>query len=226
MSMDDNRQELPSAAGTKLSREQKAGFFFVIVCGLSALILGGQYLWTHLASPFVVSYTGPRFVTGSEAEQAQIAAQKKLDTDTDGINDYDELYVYKSSPYLNDSDSDGVLDGAEITSGQDPNCAVGAECASANLEDVALDQNLQELDAQAEALAKEQAALQQALNDLYDMPPSDIRELLIQSGADSAKVQALSDDEVIQMYTSILQQLQSEQQISNSTDSNAQLVAP
>jgi hypothetical protein len=224
--MDDNRQELPNAAGTKLSREQKAGFVFVIVCGLTALIFGGQYLWTHLASPFVISYTGPRFVTGSEAEQAQLAEQKQLDSDTDGINDYDEMYVYKSSPYLSDSDSDGVPDGTEITGGQDPNCAQGAECAVANDETITLDENLQELDAQAEALAKEQAALQQALSDLYGMPISEIRQLLVQSGADPKQVEALSDDQVMQMYTGVLQQLESEQQISGLSDSIAQPIAP
>ena len=35
---------------------------------------------------------------------------KNKDTDKDGLSDYDELNFYKTSPYLEDSDSDGFSD--------------------------------------------------------------------------------------------------------------------
>lgn len=206
--MDADRRVLHTGAGTKLTREQKAGFVFVIICGFCALILGGQYLWTHMAAPFAVNYTGPKFLTGSEAEAEKIAEQRKQDSDTDTVNDYDELYIYKTSPYLADSDSDGLLDGAEIAAGQDPNCAKGASCASASNEDVLMDSGSAALDAQAAELAARQAQIDSALNDLYNKSPAEIRKLLVESGADQVQVDAMSDEEVSVMYQQILDQLQ------------------
>lgn len=44
-----------------------------------------------------------------------------MDSDSDGLNDYDELYVYYTNPKSNDTDEGGVDDGTEITYGIDPN---------------------------------------------------------------------------------------------------------
>ena len=207
-SMDDDRQVLRTEAGTKLSREQKAGFVFVIVCGLCALVLGGQYLWTHMAGPFALSYTGPRFMTGAEEESAQIAEQRRSDTDADTVNDYDELYIYKTSPYLADSDSDGLTDGSEISAGQDPNCATGTQCESVYNEDLSVGANTAALDAQEADLAARQQALDQALNELYSMPINEIRQLLIDSGADAAQVEAMTDAQIEEMYQQVLLQIE------------------
>lgn len=208
--MDDGRQVLRTGAGTKLSREQKAGFVFVIVCGLSALVLGGQYLWTHMAAPFTVNYTGPRVQLGSEQDAAKIAEQKKVDTDGDTINDYDEMYIYKTSPYLADSDSDGLTDGAEIAASQDPNCAVGAACASGSTDTVVPATVSAGSDVEAADLANRQQALDQALRELQALSPADIRDVLVQSGAEKAKVDAMTDDQVTTMYQGLLAQLQQE----------------
>ncbi len=43
-----------------------------------------------------------------------------LDTDKDGITDYDEISLYNTDPFSADSDSDGVIDGLEIEGGYDP----------------------------------------------------------------------------------------------------------
>ena len=50
------------------------------------------------------------------------------DTDLDGLNDYDELYIYGTSPYVADSDSDNISDKDELDSGNDPNCPKGEVC--------------------------------------------------------------------------------------------------
>lgn len=223
--MDDDRQGFPTQAETKLSREQKAGFVFVIVCGFCALVLGGQYLWTHIAAPFAISYSGPRFLTGSEEQAAAIAEQKRLDTDLDTVNDYDELYIYKTSPYLSDSDSDGLADGAEIASGQDPNCTKGQTCASAANEDIDPAGGTSQLSEEASALAQQQQALDQALNELYALSPTEIRKLLLESGADAAQLETMSDDEVTQLYQEVLQDLQESGEIDKlitSSDASAQ----
>lgn len=42
------------------------------------------------------------------------------DSDTDGIPDFDEVTIYKTNPFVSDTDNDGFFDGAEIMSGYDP----------------------------------------------------------------------------------------------------------
>ncbi len=43
------------------------------------------------------------------------------DSDMDGITDYDEFNLYQTNPFSADTDSDGYIDGAEITLGYNPN---------------------------------------------------------------------------------------------------------
>ncbi|MEM9336249.1 MAG: Ig-like domain-containing protein [Patescibacteria group bacterium] len=48
------------------------------------------------------------------------AEQITIDTDQDGITDYDEITIYNTDPLVADSDNDGFIDGAEIISGFNP----------------------------------------------------------------------------------------------------------
>lgn len=59
---------------------------------------------------------------------------KTKDTDQDGLSDYDELYIYSTSPYLMDSDSDEITDKQEVDEGTDPNCPISLQnCYSKEL---------------------------------------------------------------------------------------------
>jgi len=44
-----------------------------------------------------------------------------IDTDTDGLSDYEEIKIYKTNPLNADTDADGYLDGAEVANGYNPN---------------------------------------------------------------------------------------------------------
>ncbi len=46
---------------------------------------------------------------------------KKMDTDNDGLSDYEENYIYHTDPVKADNDSDGFVDGEEVKFGFDPN---------------------------------------------------------------------------------------------------------
>jgi len=53
--------------------------------------------------------------------EEQIGTNKRLrDTDNDGIEDYDEIYLYHTDPVDSDTDNDGVSDGDEVKNGTDP----------------------------------------------------------------------------------------------------------
>jgi hypothetical protein len=64
----------------------------------------------------------------NSSEAATIAELKTKDSDNDTLNDFDEEYVYGTSRYLADSDSDGKKDQEEVQAGGNPNCPEGAEC--------------------------------------------------------------------------------------------------
>ena len=44
----------------------------------------------------------------------------RVDTDIDGLSDYDELFIYSTDPLIADTDGDGISDGDEIKLGTDP----------------------------------------------------------------------------------------------------------
>ena len=117
-----------------------------------------------------------------ETSQAQLSAK---DTDGDGLNDYDEINVYKTSPYLEDMDSDGVSDFEEIKQGTNPNC-LGNNC---NIEPDAIVQG-----------GEESADIAALNNGITEISPSYLRTLLEKSGIASSYIQQLTDKEILEVY--------------------------
>lgn len=210
---------------TILNREQKTGFGMVVGFGALALVFGVFYLWKHVASPFVLSYTGPKFLTGDEQRQQEMETLRKEDTDGDGIDDYNELYVYHTSPYIADSDSDGSSDSVEVASGADPNCAPTMPCGSAadTINPTTLKDTFIEAQVQATAAAgtSEPPTIEPNIDDLATtldaMSSADLRKLLIDAGGDEASVNALTDDELRTAMAQALTQLQLQSEVT-STD--------
>ncbi len=119
-----------------LNREQKLAFTLLSVCCVFLLFGGVSQLRSQVRKPFLVSRQNLaraiqiRTQTYQD-EEKQIRELRLKDTDRDGISDYDEQYVYRTSSYLADSDSDGASDAEEIASNQDPNCPQGKNCLDA-----------------------------------------------------------------------------------------------
>lgn len=209
MLMDEEHVEVTIPPRPAFTREQKFGYTVVIICGVLAVSLGVFYMSKHLKAPFIISYTGSRFLTGDEADAAEIARQKALDTDGDTVNDYDELNIYGSSPYLRDTDSDGMSDDIEIASNGDPACAKGAACADEEDDintNTSLTEGLVGETAQDAAMATQELSQLKAM--LESQTPSDIRAMLIDSGADKTQVDAMTDEEVIALYAKVLGELE------------------
>ncbi len=64
------------------------------------------------------------------------------DTDWDGVTDFDEVYIYKTDPFMADTDGNGVPDGVAILNGLDPRSdGLGAEIVFESPQDVGIIRN-------------------------------------------------------------------------------------
>lgn len=116
----------------ELPQESRFAIGVLSIVGIGVLGFSAAYLRLRITGPFFVPLA---VVKQSTAQYDELLAQnnqdlelRKKDTDRDGLNDYSELRIYKTSPYLADSDSDGLTDALEISQGQDPNCPKGQQC--------------------------------------------------------------------------------------------------
>jgi hypothetical protein len=114
------------------SRKQKVNSILILVIGLLAIVFGAFSFWFTVSNPFsaIVKESERINQEALTKRQAEIEHLKTLDTDGDGLSDYDELYVYGTSPYLKDSDGDGISDYDEVMVNRtDPNCPEGMICS-------------------------------------------------------------------------------------------------
>lgn len=116
----------------KLTREQKTGFVLLLIFGILTIGLGFLQMRNNVYGPYAYSFDE---TAQNELDSILTDEQVRLqaiDTDGDGINNYEELFFYQTSPYLSDTDSDGISDKQEIEDGEDPLCAKGTICDSAD----------------------------------------------------------------------------------------------
>src|SRR3989339_1912662 len=111
--------------GNRLTKQQKTGFVLLLVFAILAIGLGVMQIRNTMYAPFALKNTMP-IISKDTLSGTDILRYR--DTDQDGLSDFDELYVYGSSPYLDDTDSDGIKDGAEVSGGKNPACAEGQTC--------------------------------------------------------------------------------------------------
>ncbi len=101
----------------------------IFVLGLLALGASGWFVYHSIFQVIAVQKITPSVIANANTTTvASLTALKDKDTDGDTISDYDELYVVRTSPYLKDSDGDGLADAVETQQGSDPNCPKGKVC--------------------------------------------------------------------------------------------------
>lgn len=190
-----------------LSRNEKLGFIGLIVLAILVIYLGFRQLGNNIRGPLAWRQSAANgSVSEVLSEAEQLAALKQKDTDKDGLSDYDELYVYQTSPYLPDTDSDGISDKTEIEQGTDPNCPKGKDCAGgltspAAQKETATSTGEQPFAPTAQMPSVDQLLLQSLFGSNPD--PKVLREFLAKQGMDKKTLEAFSDEELVQTMKEI-----------------------
>jgi len=129
-SISDQERSFELGKKTSFVQRHKVLFmFFFLLFIISFLYLGFKSVFvdiTDALSPNLPDFVKEQLIQGDEEQE--LANLKETDTDHDGLTDYQELYQYRTSMFLEDTDSDGYSDKEEVTSGNDPLCPTGEEC--------------------------------------------------------------------------------------------------
>mgnify|MGYP002725828836 CR=1 FL=1 len=207
---------------TNLSTEQKVAFLLLLFLGIGGIILGFRSFGSNLSRPFdlqIAEYAGEVFLTSSEQSDLEKEEQKTKDTDEDGLSDYDELYVFKTSPYLSDTDSDGFDDYTEVYSNNDPTCPIGTDCESvaASLEGAGSGTTAEEiletfspttgsedLSVYEELVGSDISSEQDVVQYFESMSLEETRELLLEAGLSQEQLDQISDEMLQELFNTAL----------------------
>ncbi len=178
----------------------------ILVVGIAGIVLGFVQLNKSINGPFNDTEESSLNQTSTRDE---LAALQEQDTDKDNLSDFDELYLYETSPYIADSDSDGVNDNIELSLGQDPNCPEGTTCRSVPLNTASsLDDILNEDETNTNSSTNSDSNSNQAVTNPSpeDVSVSDLREALAGAGVPAETLDAIDDDTLLELYGEALQE--------------------
>ncbi len=207
-------------------RRHKVGFVLLVVAVVAITSLWIIQLRRNIITPLYAGSQNDQLVASNQITQNEIDLRAK-DTDSDGLNDWDELNLYKTSPYLSDTDSDTFADKQEIDSGNDPTCPQGQSCASTseiantetdttfsnssleNLLNSAVTGTATISPTIAPATEKKQLTPEEkkALQDAFGANPkaTDLRQFLLQAGMNQKTLDALSDEQIVATFNEMIQ---------------------
>jgi len=204
----------PQPDNNSLPKKQKIAVISLAVLGLAVIIF---WAWQ-----FQARVSGPFSVPKSERQPAATTTDTTKDTDGDGLTDYEELNIYNTSPYLADSDSDGLPDGQETKNGTDPNCPAGQKCGLEAVQPPAQTVTstiIQETTLPTGAETSASTTVEERLVN-GQITASELRQLLLDNGADKTSLDKISDPDLLQAYQEMLQAKLDE--VASSTSSQSQ----
>ena len=222
---ENNIENEPNQAPQQLGKGQKIAAVVLAVFAVLVIIMWAGQFKKNISEPF--AYKG-----GSGDKQTDVCqgpgcredskeSLKNKDTDGDGLSDWDELYFYNTSPYLEDSDSDGFIDKQEIDNDQDPNCPAGRDCYSAGIMDgdssIISDKDNTQNSSSLNSLLEQfnvdgdnQSGVSQTepntgadeLEALFgaEMNAAALRQLLLEHGMDKGILDKISDEQLMESF--------------------------
>ncbi len=182
----------------------KIMFGVLVFFGISTLILGVLRIGRTISNPIGGYGAGEvselDFSVSLDEMQRTLEEMRLSDTDGDGLSDFDEMYIYSTSMYLVDSDSDGYDDKLEIEGGYDPNCPKGMDCRRA------ASSGDETPDGTTDSPGGDELQ-DEAKDQLSNLTPDEIRQLLLASGQISAEeLDKIDDATLMSVMEEILNQ--------------------
>jgi len=224
---DENLNGLEQPKRSGLDLKQKIS---VSVLGVFALAL--IFLWASDLNSTIKNFLN----SGSEGSSDEVlnnlgntcpdgncggSERTNIDSDNDGLLNWEETEKHGTSPYLEDTDADGYTDKEEVDSNNDPNCPRGEDCYRQEVvedEEEEVKVNVSEeidipkapsnlgsdMGLNTDNLNIEDSSVQGIMGGKAS--PDELREMLRQAGIDEAMLGAVSDEELMQVYSETLSQ--------------------
>ncbi len=191
----NNQQEEPFTTGPEPDRRdrrfEKRVLIFLVILVVVGLPFGIWQLGQNIASPLKIkppaNANTNRQVALTNTAPPRIEELRNKDTDQDGLSDYDELYLHKTSPYIADSDSDSISDSAELNLGKDPNCPGEAVCARST----------------AGGNSNTNTSIS-STTDISNLSADELRQIMQDAGASEQELASIPDEDLLQSYRDIL----------------------
>ena len=180
-----------------LSKEQKIGFFLLLIFAIFSIGLGILQIRNTMYAPFALNNKVLPAITD---QVNSVDALRFRDTDHDGLNDFDELYVYGTSPYLYDTFSYGLSDKEVVAKGL-PLCPNGRDCGT-----IATAGEVVVGDSASSTLVNQQAAIGPPPPDLIQSlnNPARVRQMLLDNGVDKKFLEKVSDKDLMLLVSQLL----------------------
>lgn len=191
-------------ASDKDKELQKRLLALFVVVTIIVMGLGVWNLSNQLSQPFDIlknysTNTNTSIQVATDTSDVPVLeGLREKDTDNDGLSDYDEFYVYKTSPYIADSDSDQLSDKIEVEQGTNPNCPEGEEACSTTF-DGALVAGTTGSEIFPE-LAPETGI------DVSNYTADELRIMLADMGVSRDALTTFSDEEILEIYRETLEE--------------------
>ncbi|PKM91093.1 hypothetical protein CVU82_03490 [Candidatus Falkowbacteria bacterium HGW-Falkowbacteria-1] len=145
---------------------------------------------------------------------------KLVDTDGDSISDWDELFIYGTSPYLEDTDGDNLTDYEEASVYKtDPLCPEGQNCSSSGMISSQESENttnpLLDSNGNSDILnvlnsGSGSSTDNSSISQSYQISPDEIRTELRKAGFSDDDLNLLSDDDLLGVYYELLNEAYSD----------------
>lgn len=127
------------------------------------------------------------------------------DTDNDGLNDWEELNVHKTSPYIPDTDSDNINDGDEIRLNKDPLCAEGTNC----LVEESVSTSTMSTSLNDNQLLEQNTLpnVENEIDSIKNISSQELRQVLLDNGYAPDQLNQLTDEQLSEIWREAVDQI-------------------